>query len=58
MELTSTKQIAILDDSTFIDTSFQINALKSFFIPDIYIIDINEDEIITSEILEQILNLY
>ena len=30
LELTSTKQIAILDDSTFIDTSFQINALKYF----------------------------
>jgi len=57
LELISTENIAVLDDSTYIDTSIQINALKSYLIPDIYIVDLNEDEIITSEKLEQILNL-
>ena len=57
LELTLTEKIAILNDSTFIDTFIQMNALKAYLIPYDNIIDIDEDAIITSETLTQILNL-
>ena len=47
LELISTNQIAVLKDTIFIDTLFQMGSLKSYLVPENDIMGIDEDENIT-----------